>query len=120
MCTGVGGGGGGNLGDGSDASPYLAFDARRIREKCAMSIIIMDITIETMTYLDDCHRDDDCHADQDGGSDQQLHDGNDGDADDDGDEIGVRPNIVLEASAILGRVCQPVSSSRPVLTMLCS
>ena len=44
----------------------------------------------------------------------------DGDADDDGDEIGVRPNIVLEASAILGRVCQPVSSSRPALTMLCS
>ena len=27
MCTGVGGGGVGNLGDGSDASPYLAFDA---------------------------------------------------------------------------------------------
>ena len=89
---------------------------RRIREKCAMSIIIMAITIETMTYLDDHHRD----ADQDDGSDQQLHDGNDGDADDDCDEIGVRPNIVLEASAILGRVCQPVSSSRPALTMLCS
>ena len=75
MCTGVGGGGGGNLGDGSDASPYLDFDAPPDpRKVCHVHHHHGDSGRLAMTYLDDHHRD----ADQDDGSDQQLHDGNDG------------------------------------------
>ena len=57
---------------------------------------------------DNHHHEDDWH-DQVEGHDHLLQD----DDDDDGDEIAVPPYIVLEASAILGEVCQPVSSSRP-------
>ena len=46
--------------------------------------------------LDVHHHDDDCH-DRGDGRDQQLQDESDDD-DDDGDEIGVPPYIVLEAS----------------------
>ena len=64
--------------------------------------------------LDAHHHDDDCH-DRGDGRDQQLQDESDDD-DDDGDEIGVPPYIVLEAS----ERSVPVSSSRPALTILSS
>ena len=62
--------------------------------------------------LDNHHHDGDGLHDQVDGHDHQLQDDNDDD-DGDGDEIAVPPYIVLEASAIMGEVCQPVSSSRP-------
>ena len=54
MCMGVGLGKGG-LGDGSDAPPYLAFDAQSddttSREKCAMSFMFVMMTLIILTLM---------------------------------------------------------------------
>ena len=52
----------GNLGDGSDAPPYLGFDARRRLEPQRKVCYVHDHHGDDIDDdLDDHHHDDDCH-----------------------------------------------------------